>query len=159
MLAIRDNFILKRMWSLYNEWTKCAPCVVFQDNNLHELLWVSSEEVPSVKLKNCPGSGLSFDIPYSQTALQHKLAENFLFHYFELFWLYLSLYRSACMTSPHGFILCLLYKLRLVLILSQTSHHLSVHHHIFVCVSRNYTVISSTIYFEIHCSFIFLCHQ
>lgn len=58
------------------------------------------------------------------------------------------------MTSPHGFILCLLYKLRLVLILSQASHHLFVCHHIFVCASRNYTVISSTIYFEIHSSFV-----
>lgn len=58
------------------------------------------------------------------------------------------------MSSPHGFILCLLYKLRLVLILSQASHHLFVCHHIFVCAFRNYIVISSTIYFETHSSFV-----
>jgi len=58
------------------------------------------------------------------------------------------------MTLPHGFILCLLCKLRLVLILSQASHHLFVCHHIFVCASRNYIVISSTIHFEINSSFV-----
>lgn len=99
------------------------------------------------------------DLPHLQTVFQNKLAENFLFHYFEVFWLYFSSYRSACMTLLHEFILCLLYKLRFVLILSQVSHHLFACHKIFICVSRNCIVISPTVYFEIHSSFICLWHQ
>lgn len=126
-------------------------------NNIYFLSCISGQQAPSASLghplkgapsedlKNFPTFGSCFDFLNLQTVLQKKLERKILFHY-PVFWLYLLLYRSACMTSPHGFILCLLCKLRLILILSQASHCLFVCHHIFVCASRIYS-------YQLHCLF------